>query len=130
MRQLAEKISRVRDEIEQEKEQPLLLCVLLLREGSADRWDLVLSASWFDVNRKDSLDYVVHKLKKTLSKSELVQIAKIVLLDPLDPLVLAITRAMRVESGVSEIVNCIFNGVHIDHAYVLSARRPLIPARK
>lgn len=128
MKQLAEKIQQFEKEVSMQKGD-FLFCALILRDRSHARWDLVLSAPWFETKRSNTLKYLISRLEKNLSKKELSQISKIVLLDPSDQFLVDIARAIRniasavhVEHGLIEISNCVFDGIEIDHMYLITSK--------
>ena len=104
MKDIAQAVLQAVREISREKGD-FVLVALVLPDGSQDMWDVVLSAPWFPARRIKTIGYIADKLKKKLKKKEMLRISKIVLLDPPNPFVEAITNAEAVEDGITEILN-------------------------
>ncbi len=55
--------------------------------GITERWDLLVSASWFSTNQRLDLDYLVNLVRAVAGAEELIRISRILLLKPTDALV-------------------------------------------
>src|SRR4051794_7999672 len=77
-----ENFKKIAAEISEERG-PTTLLVLVAREDVPGSWDLVFSAPWLDpeIQRPD-LAFIVDKVRKHLTTPEMVQLARIVLLQP------------------------------------------------
>lgn len=83
-----------------EKEQgPMLLFALFLREDSLEKWDIVVSASWLSSTEKKAYKMVISKIQAALSPSELVQFARVVILDNTDPVVSFLQKVCPLTNG-------------------------------
>lgn len=122
MKQLVEKLVPLEREISADKGE-FALFALFLREDAQDRWDLVVSASWIEADKKKALDYLVNQLQSRLEPQELLSISRIVLIDEGNPALEALHKAIRVESGTTEVRNSNFFGLQIEHAYIIISKR-------
>ncbi len=127
MKDLVNKLVGIEKEISDERGE-FALFALFLRRDAPDRWDLVLSAPWFGPDEKDTLDYFARKIKSHLKERELLTLSRIVLVNPSDPAVKAIQTAMEIEHGSAEVINSVFFGLPISHAYVITSKK--LPAER
>lgn len=127
MKQLAEKLVSLEHEVSSEKGD-FALFALFLREDAQDRWDLVASASWIEVNKEKALDYLAKRLQSHLQPQELLNISRIVFVDEDNPALQAIHRAMRVEGGITEVKDSNFFGLQIKHAYIITSKKQNVMA--
>src|SRR3972149_4648130 len=65
MKKFIEKIAILEQSISAEKGD-FVLFALFLREDAQDKWDLVVSAPWLEVNKKESLSYLTNELRSHL----------------------------------------------------------------
>ena len=126
MKNFAEKLRAMEQEIAMEKG-PFLLFALLLREDAADSWDFLVSAPWLEADKGAAFKYMASKLQSMASPAELEKLSRIVILERNQPLLAAIQSAMRVEHGLAEVVNSSFNGLKIEHAYIITSQREVSP---
>lgn len=122
MNNLKNKFTKVEKEISQEKGE-FSLFVLLLREDSQDKWDVVLSASWFPESKKEVLTYIVNKLVKILTPKELLKLSRIVALNEDDSFVANLNSVINTKHNAVEFKNCQLNNIHVKHAYVITSRK-------
>ena len=119
------KFEQIRKDIIADRGQ-LSLFALFLLEGAEDQWDLVVAAPWLDADQTAALRYLSKKLTTRLSKRELLEIARIVLIKQNDPSLKKLLRDTIVEGGeVREIENSQFAGLALRRALILEAK----PAR-
>jgi hypothetical protein len=83
MRQLVEKMKKIRDDIER-KRGPLTLVALFQREES-HVWDPVFCASWLDRNGMEDLRFLVGYFQKHLADREIVKIRGVFIVNYDDP---------------------------------------------
>lgn len=95
---------------------------LFLREESADKWDVVVSAPWLDADRKQSLETIAAEIQSTLTKSELNELSRIAIIDGNNPALETLRRAIQIEHGNAEIQNSDFFGLKIKHAYLITSQ--------
>jgi len=103
---------------------------LFLREDAqdSDKWDILVSAPWLEVNKKDGLEYLVNQIGKKLEPDELLSISRIVVLEKSNPVLQAIHKAVNVKHGRVEVKDSNFSGVQITQACIStsSAVNPII----
>jgi hypothetical protein len=103
---------------------------LFLREDAqdSDKWDILVSAPWLEVNKKDGLEYLVNQIGKKLEPDELLSISRIVVLEKSNPVLQAIHKAVEVKHGRVEVKDSNFSGVQITQACIStsSAVNPII----
>jgi hypothetical protein len=102
------------------------LFALFLREDVPDRWDLIVSAPWVS-DQKAALSYLVDKIKADLGPSELTHLSRIVFVEPSDPAVQSLNKAIQVEHGSVEIRDSNFFGLAVKHAFIITSKRPQTP---
>lgn len=122
MKSLIDKFATVEKNISDEKT-GFVLFALFLREEAQDKWDLVLSAKWFEDDKKKTLDYIVKKIKNKLKLQNMTRISRIILLHPFDQFVKTINNAIKIEHGKTEIIDCQFNNIFIKHAFIITSKR-------
>jgi hypothetical protein len=101
---------------------------VFIREDSLEKWDLVLAALWLNPEDRESLQFIVDRLKGSLTPSEMLDASRIVILEEGNPFLDAVLTLVQVEHGMSEIVNFGILGVSIERAYIITSKRQ--PARK
>jgi len=121
MNDLIAKIGDVERDIAQEKGS-FNLFAFFEREDIYDRWDVVVSAPWakFDML---TLDYVADVLRRHLQPSEMVRLARIVVLDAAEDPVKALTEKYQVEHGEIELNHPQRFGLPVKYGYIITARR-------
>ncbi len=95
---------------------------LFERDETAGKWDILVSAPWLTTDRA-GIQRVVEALVPVVSKAEWLRIAGVVPLEPSSGYVQGIVRRFDVEHALQEVVNTIFDGVFINHAYILTANK-------
>ncbi len=99
------------------------LFALFLREDSIDKWDLLVSAPWIEVNKQASLQEIAQKIQETLTPEELIQLSRIIVIDRSNKSLEAIHQAVSIEHGAVEIKDSKFFGLAIKHAFILTSKR-------
>jgi len=122
---LRERFARLESEIAQEKGE-FALFALFLREEVPDRWDLVAAAPWA-VDREQATGYFISKIKSLLGAQELMNLSRIVLVDPDHADVVKLNRAIRVEHGAVEFKDSSFSGVPVKQGLIITSKRPAVP---
>ena len=122
-----EKLVLLEQQVSAEKG-PFALFAIFLREDAPDRWDLVVSAPWIDeLSRgqpgQDPLSYLVNRIHSSLSPEELLSISRIVQIQPGDPSLEALQRAISTEHNSVEVRDSLFFGLKIKHAYIVTSKR-------
>ena len=106
------------------------LFALFLREDAPDRWDLLVAAPWASQNRDETVEYLVNEIKSHLGAQELINLSRIVVVEPLDPEVREFTKAFPVEHGRLEVWDSIIFGLPIHHAFIITSKSPEVPVAK
>jgi hypothetical protein len=99
------------------------LFALFLREDVPDRWDLIVSAPWASADKSSALDYFVTKIKSDIGPQGLIDLSRIVFIDPKDATVEALNNAINVEHGLSEVRDSNFFGLAIKHAFIITSKK-------
>ena len=99
------------------------LFALFLRNDAPGKWDLLVSAPWIETKPKEAFEYLSRELQKKLSLEEYLTISKIVYLESGNPLLEAIHTAIGSEHGSAHFVNCTFNDIELDEAYIITSQR-------
>lgn len=117
------KFKEIREEILAEKGD-LTLFALFLRENSA-WWDVLVAASWLSRDDASGLKYMTRKLTAKLSKRELLELSKVVVVEQSDPDLRKLLREIVVAEGeVREIENTQFAGLSLARAIIFQAKTP------
>lgn len=122
MKDLIQKFVSLEKEISEERGE-FSLFALFLREEAIDRWDVVVSAPWFEADQKSTLEYLAKKLRLRLRAQDLLRISRIILLEPTDASLKAIHQAIAVEHGSVEVKDCVFFGLRIKNGYIITSKR-------
>ena len=127
MNTIIEKLHDLERKISEDKGQ-FSLFALFLREDAQDKWDLLAAAPWIEHNKKDSLNYLVNRLRTTLTPDELLSLSRIVFVDDGTPSLDALHKAISIEHGTAEVENSNFLGLEIKHAYIFTSKRQNVSA--
>ncbi len=122
MKKFIEKMEALEQSISDEKGD-FVLFALFLREDAQDKWDLVVSAPWIEINKKVALSYLANELRSHLRSQEMLILSRIVLVDKDNPALEAIHKAISVEHTVVETRDSNFFGLQIKHAYIITSKR-------
>jgi len=122
MKNIAEKLAKLEQDIAKEKE-PFILFALFLREDAPDLWDVLVSAHWITKNKEESIKYIAERIRQVLNPEELLKLSRIVIIEQDNPALDALQRAIRVEHGMAEIKDSNFFGLQIKHAYLITSQR-------
>ena len=125
--EFTEKFTELEVHIAEEKG-PFALFALFMREGAPNCWDLIVSAPWAGEDRPSVVDYSVSQIKSRLGAHVLMYLSQIVVINPQDPAVQALNRAMPIEHGRVEVRDSDFFGQTVKHAYIITSQRPQAPA--
>ncbi len=122
MKEFAEKLLPVEQQISAEKGQ-FLLFALFLREDAPNLWDLLVSAPWIEADKGQALRYIVPKLQAVATREELAKLSRVAIIEKGQPALAAIQSAFHVEHGLAEVQSSNFFGLQIKHAYIITSRR-------
>ncbi len=102
-----------------------ILFGLFLREDAEDKWDLVISADWFEEDRRKTLDYTVERLKSYIKPMDMTRISRIILLEPSDDFVKNINNTVSIEHGKAQFEDTQFGEMTVKRAFVITSKKPL-----
>ena len=122
MKDIAEKLAKIEQQIAEEKGD-FLLFGLFLPEDSPGSWDLLISAVWIAENKSDALKYINAKIQKALTPDEIMKLSRIVIIDEDNPALEVIQKSIHVEHGITEVRNSNFFGLEIRHAFLITSRQ-------
>ncbi len=122
MKQMIDKLASLERDIASEKG-AFSLFALLLREDAEDKWDLLASAPWLELNKKASLEYLANQVYSRLDTPELLALSRIVILEKGNPVLEAIHRTVRVQHGMTEVRDSMFFGIPIKYAYLITSEK-------
>ncbi|MBI1940727.1 MAG: hypothetical protein HYS33_04370 [Acidobacteria bacterium] len=122
MRTVAEKLRELENRVALEKG-PFSLFALFLRDGSPDRWDLVVSAGWLEKNKEEEFNSLVKSVQSSLGTEELILLSRVVVVDQENPALEAVHKALRAEHDLVELKDCNFFGLEIKHAYIITSQK-------
>lgn len=100
------------------------LFALLERTESPDKWDLIVAAPWLQEESRKSLDEIIELVGSELSETELLQLSRIIVLNPENPVVQHLTSAFNHEHAFNHVENTVINGMEISRAIIITSRRP------
>lgn len=100
------------------------LFALLKREESPHWWDLVVAAPWLREGSRDSLKEVVKHVGNVLNEKEIVQLSRVVVLDPHNPVVQQLTSTYQQKHAYHCVKSINVNGMEMDDAVIITARQP------
>jgi hypothetical protein len=126
-RELAEKFGTLESQIAKEKG-AFAFFALFLREDAPHRWDLIVSAPWIGGDARAAVDYFVSQIKSRLGEQEILALSRIIVADPGNAALQALTREIEVEHGRVEVRDTDFFGQSVKHAYFITSKQPATPA--
>ena len=100
---------------------------LFLPEDAPDHWDLLVAAPWLGPNKQETVKYLVNEIKSHLGPQELINLSRIVVVDPNHPSLQAVTKTIHVEHGRVEVRDSTFFGLPIRHGFIITAKSPEVP---
>ena len=126
MKIILEKLKQVVLSLETEHD-AILVFALFLREDPLEKWDIVVSASWLQSGDMNSYKIITSKIQAALSNSELMELARIVILDDNDPVISFFQDNFSVSNGhFAEVLGDQFStrfGFTIKRAYLLRCQK-------
>jgi len=113
----------------------LALFALLLRPEAAgvastsatapyitERWDVLVSASWLEEGSKESIDYIVKKIRKKVNAEQLREISRVAVVSHTSDMVMAFNRAVDIEHGAMQFTGSTLFGFYVEQAYVITSK--------
>ena len=114
----------VMQKIADEKEGEFTFIGLFHRDGQTfGKWDVVVSAPWFEKGSKELTRYVAGKLQATLPREHLLTLSRVVTIQDDDPRLDALLKQMPVDNEPLMIRNVTLFDVDIREAHILRAKR-------
>jgi hypothetical protein len=107
-----------------EEKGPFALFALFMREEVPDRWDLIVSAPWLGDDRQAAVAYLVVQIKSRLGAQELINLTRIVVIDPENEALQNLNRVIQTEHGTVEVADSEFFGVLVKRAFIITSKRP------
>jgi hypothetical protein len=120
---LIQRFAQLETQISNEKGD-FALFALFMREEVPDRWDLMISARWLGHDNVTAVNYLVEQIKSKLGDGALINLARIVVIDPDDAHVQELNREIHVEHGNVEVRDSTFSGLAIKQAHIITSNRP------
>ena len=125
-REIAEKFGTLEFQIAEEKG-AFTLFALFLRADAPIRWDLIVSAPWIGGDTRAAVSYFVSEIKSRLGEQYILELARIIVVDPENAGIQALTREIQVEHGRIEVRDTDFFGQSVKHAYFITSKQPATP---
>lgn len=97
---------------------------LLQREDSAGKWDLLVSAAWLQEEDRQSLDHIISALEQDFDRDDFLQLSRVVVLNPDNPVVQELSLAFSQEHRPTFIQNITVNGMQFVQGVIITSRRP------
>ena len=114
-----EKLASLEREVSSERGDFSLFGLFLPEDAQdKDKWDLLVSAPWLEVDKKEGLAYLAKKIQKWLEPEEVLSISRIVVLEKGNPILEDIHKSVRVRHGKKELKDRNFSGVQIAQACI------------
>lgn len=107
-----------------EKKGRFWIFALLQREDSPGKWDLLVAAEWLQEEDRKSLDHIITALEQEFTQDDLLQLSRIVVLNPDNPIVQDLTAAFSQEHRLNFIQNIAVNGMQFAQGVIITSRRP------
>lgn len=96
---------------------------LLQREDSSGKWDLLVSAAWLQEEDRQSLDHIIAALEQEFDRDDFLQLSRIVVLNPDNPVVQELSLAFSQEHRPTFIQNITVNGMQFVQGVIITSRR-------
>jgi hypothetical protein len=100
------------------------LFALLERAESPEKWDLLVAAPWLQEGSRESLYDITELIGKKLNETELLQLSRVIVLNPDNPVVQHLTSAFGHEHAFNHIENTVINGMAVSRAVIITSRWP------
>lgn len=126
-REVIEKFGRLELELAQERGD-FVLFALFTREEVPDRWHLMISAPWLDQDEQRAVRYLVDQIKSKLGVEYLIQLTRIIVIDPDNAELQDLARSFGVEHEALRIQDDDFFGLRVRDARIITAKVPSAPA--
>ena len=121
MTSLHEKFLKIEKDISNERGE-FNLFALAYRDIEENKFDVILSADWINVQDKEVMKYIVNVIKKELISEEMIAISRIILLEKENPILKELTRLIKISHSVVEFKECKFNNIRLDRVIIFSSK--------
>ena len=98
------------------------LFALLMRSDAPGTWDLVVAAPWLKKGKLKAISELTELLARSIGEQSLLQFARIVTIDELDPRLKAIVSKFPVDDGHISIRSSDLFGLDIEEAIIMRAK--------
>ena len=122
MEKTVEKLASLERDVSGEKGD-FSLFALLLREDALGKWDLLASAPWMQIDKKEALKYLVEKIGSYLDPDEFLVLSRVVPIEEGNPGLKAIHDAFRTRHGRIEVQESILFGLPIKRAIIITSEK-------
>lgn len=95
---------------------------LFFPDNAAQKWDLVISASWLKRDDFDTLKSFSKILNRELG-DDMRKLSKFVVLAPTEPFVRAVNEEINVTKDIFECANCEFNDLEFKRAFIITSQK-------
>jgi hypothetical protein len=99
------------------------LFALFEREDVKDKWDILISMTMPEDKRNEIIKSIHAELLKVLPNEVIINISRIVFLEPLSPMVQNLNMFANVIHGNVEIKDSMINNLKIKHALLISSQK-------
>ena len=121
MKNIIEKLLKIERETSAEKGDYNLFA-LFIREGSSNRWDLLVSANWI-TKKTDVRHYLAKRMQASFEPGEIVHFSRIIIIEKDNPDLAELQEAVAIEHGSAELKCFDFSGQSIERAYLITSKR-------
>lgn len=118
----AESLAAIKDALQKDCGE-FSLFALFLREDAPGKWDLVVAGPWIAKDKQKALKTISDRVSLDLSKSQLLELSRIIVLDPGSPALEAILGAVSISNSQTDVKDRNFFGLQIKHAIILESKR-------
>ena len=97
---------------------------LFHRDGQTfGKWDVVVSAPWFEKGTLEPMKYIAQKLQDTLSVEQIMTLSRVATIEDDSPRLEALLKQIPVDDEPVMVRNATFFDVDIREAHILGAAR-------
>ncbi|MCF2491957.1 hypothetical protein [Dyadobacter chenhuakuii] len=119
MREIVKKFIQIEEETAREMG-AYTFFALLLRENSANRWDIVVASKWINEDKSAARSYLAKKVQDALDVTEIVKISHIAILDNDLFEVPEFLEDVNLQHGSTRFKDEEFSGQQIERGYVIT----------
>lgn len=119
-KEFLQKLRRIADDVANERGR-FTLCGLFQQDEPADRWDFVMAAAWVKDDYVPALRAIVETIQSRLRVEEMRSLTSLVLLQPSEPFVRAVTEDFSVKGEPLPLRDVTFNGMDFPRVYLLTS---------